>query len=137
MLKPYSYTSAGAANFDAAAISTWQEAGGKLHERMTKAIIAHLDNFPLPFAELVPFFLNLFVDTALVRLDAQTLRSMRPKRRVLLVRFIAKALLCPYYRPEWLEANSGKLLQPASCSYLLLFGSLAGQIQPSKPNTQA
>jgi hypothetical protein len=26
------------------------------------------------------------------------LRGMRPKRRVLLVRFLAKALLCPYYR---------------------------------------
>ena len=29
---------------------------------------------------------------------------MRPKRRVGVVRFIAKALLNPFYRPEWAEA---------------------------------
>jgi hypothetical protein len=46
----------------------------------------------------VPYFLKLFVDAALLQLDAATLRAMRPKRRVLLVRFLAKALLCPYYR---------------------------------------
>jgi hypothetical protein len=46
----------------------------------------------------VPYFLKLFVDAALLQLDAATLRGMRPKRRVLLVRFLAKALLCPYYR---------------------------------------
>jgi len=49
-------------------------------------------------AEYVPYFLKLFVDAALLQLDAATLRAMRPKRRVLLVRFLAKALLCPYYR---------------------------------------
>lgn len=48
--------------------------------------------------EYVPYFLKLFVDAALLQLDAATLRAMRPKRRVLLVRFLAKALLCPYYR---------------------------------------
>jgi hypothetical protein len=46
----------------------------------------------------VPYFLKLFVDAALLQLDAATLRGMRPKRRVLLVRFLAKALLCPDYR---------------------------------------
>lgn len=48
--------------------------------------------------EYMPYFLKLFVDAALLQLDAPSLRSMRPKRRVLLVRFLAKALLCPYYR---------------------------------------
>jgi hypothetical protein len=46
----------------------------------------------------MPYFLKLFVDAALLQLDAPSLRGMRPKRRVLLVRFLAKALLCPYYR---------------------------------------
>lgn len=36
--------------------------------------------------------------SALVGLDAATVRAMRPKRRVLLIRFIAKALLSPFYR---------------------------------------
>jgi hypothetical protein len=35
-------------------------------------------------------FLSLFVDSALVAADAAALRGMRAKRRVLLVRFIAK-----------------------------------------------
>jgi hypothetical protein len=72
--------------------------GGRIHERICKCIIAHLDSHPLPFAEYVPYFLKLFVNAALLQLDAATLRGMRPKRRVLLVRFLAKALLCPYYR---------------------------------------
>lgn len=161
----------------------WGDLGGRLHERICKCIIAHLDSHPLPFAgaaarivhalctrcpaavrvwcrpqpqpqlhnteawrgggvalaphhcachppdacithathhlphlslltlltlatlvtlvtttEYVPYFLKLFVDAALLQLDARALRCMRPKRRVLLVRFLAKALLCPYYR---------------------------------------
>lgn len=48
--------------------------------------------------EYMPYFLKLFVDAALLQLDAPSLRGMRPKRRVLLVRFLAKAMLCPYYR---------------------------------------
>lgn len=42
--------------------------------------------------------------SALIGLDAATVRAMRPKRRVLLVRFISKALLNPYYRQEWVES---------------------------------
>ena len=58
-------------------------------------------------AEYVPYFLKLFVDAALLQLDAATLRAMRPKRRVLLVRFLAKALLCPYYRCERTSGRGG------------------------------
>lgn len=42
--------------------------------------------------------------SSLIGLDAATVRAMRPKRRVLLVRFISKALLNPFYRQEWVEA---------------------------------
>lgn len=49
--------------------------------------------------EIVCWFQN-----ALVEQDAAAVRAMRPKLRVLLVRFIAKCLLNPFYRPEWVEA---------------------------------
>ncbi|KAG2435256.1 hypothetical protein HXX76_007334 [Chlamydomonas incerta] len=87
-----------------AAAEQWTEAGGKLYERLAALAIAYLDTNPLPFAEFVPFFLELFVQSALIGLDAATVRAMRPKRRVLLVRFISKALLNPFYRQEWVES---------------------------------
>lgn len=88
-----------------AALAAWNEVGGRLHERLAAMVTAHMAACPLPFGPLLPHFLGLFVGSALVAADAETLRAMRPKRRVLLVRFIAKALLCPYYRAEWLEVN--------------------------------
>lgn len=91
---------------DAAAVEAWRELGGRVHERLAACVTAHMSACPLPFGALLPHFLKLFVGSALVALDAATLRAMRPKRRVWLVRFIAKALLCPYYRSEWLEANA-------------------------------
>lgn len=48
--------------------------------------------------------LLLPTQSALVDQDAVAVRAMRPKLRVLLVRFIAKCLLNPFYRPEWVEA---------------------------------
>jgi hypothetical protein len=80
-----------------------------VHERLANMVTAHMAACPLPFGPLLPHFLNLFVGSALVAADADALRAMRPKRRVLLVRFIAKALLCPYYRAEWLEVNVNML----------------------------
>lgn len=97
-----------------AARDAWAGLGGKLHERLAALVLAHMSACPLPFAPLLPHFLGLFVGSALVALDAATLRAMRAKRRVLLVRFIAKALLCPYYRSEWLEVNTNRLLTAAA-----------------------
>jgi hypothetical protein len=31
-------------------LSAWQDLGGRIHERICKCIIAHLDSHPLPFA---------------------------------------------------------------------------------------
>lgn len=52
----------------------------------------------LSLALPVPRRCRGWLQSALIGLDAATVRAMRPKRRVLLVRFIAKALLCPFYR---------------------------------------
>ena len=38
-------------------------------------------------------------------MDAGALRRVRGKTRVLLTRFLARALLCPVYTPEWLDAR--------------------------------
>ena len=38
---------------------------------------------------------------------------MRAKRRVGVVRFIAKALLNPFYRPEWANAQLPSAIPPA------------------------
>ena len=38
-------------------------------------------------------------------MDARALRRVRSKTRVLLTRFLARALLCPVYSREWLDAR--------------------------------
>ncbi len=58
----------------------------------------------LPFASPLIAFSPPPPQSALIGLNAATVRAMRPKRRVLLVRFISKALLTPFYRQEWVEA---------------------------------
>lgn len=81
-------------------------------ERCTKCAISVLQYYPVPFAAMVPIFLNLFVENALIALDAATVRAMRAKRRVLMVRFIAKTLLCPFYRSEWVKAPLPPYMTP-------------------------
>lgn len=39
----------------------WREMGGKLGERMVRVVLVVLETYPVPFAEFVPFFLELFV----------------------------------------------------------------------------
>ncbi|KAK9865409.1 hypothetical protein WJX84_004910 [Apatococcus fuscideae] len=72
------------------------------YERMIQCVMTALDRNPLDFAACIPHFLTLYCDTALVTMDAATVHSIRAKRRVLLTRFLARALLSPFYRQEWL-----------------------------------
>ncbi|GAX82609.1 hypothetical protein CEUSTIGMA_g10035.t1 [Chlamydomonas eustigma] len=90
----------------------WEDLAGKLCERMTRCVIAALDHYAVPFAIMVTPFLELYVENALISLDAATVRAMRAKRRVGLVRFIAKALLNPFYRPEWAASSLPLALLP-------------------------
>ncbi|KAK9829330.1 hypothetical protein WJX72_005222 [[Myrmecia] bisecta] len=75
----------------------------KAYERMVQCVMAALDKNPVEFAGYLGFFLPLYGNNALVAMDAKAVHRIRPKRRVLLTRFLARALLCPYYRPGWLE----------------------------------
>lgn len=60
------------------------------------------------------FCMQLFVGGALLATDASAIHSMRAKRRVLLVRFIAKALLSPFYR----QGGAGAVIKKNS--YLVI-----------------
>ncbi len=71
----------------------------KCFERMLQCVMAALDRDPLDFAQYLPFFLTLYVNDSLLAMDAVTVHRIRAKRRVLVTRFLARALLCPYYRP--------------------------------------
>lgn len=57
---PYACT-AGVLAAGSAAAESWMEVGGKLYERMAALAIAYLDTAALPFADYVPYFLDLFV----------------------------------------------------------------------------
>uniref|UniRef100_A0A7S3VSI4 Importin N-terminal domain-containing protein n=1 Tax=Dunaliella tertiolecta TaxID=3047 RepID=A0A7S3VSI4_DUNTE len=98
---------------DPAATRAWTELARKVFEHAGRAMIAYLDNYAIPFAGFVAPFLTLFVNGALISLSAEEVRNMRPKFRVILVRFIAKALLNPYYRPEWVNAILPAALPPS------------------------
>ena len=41
--------------------------------------------------------------TAIIAMDAGALRRVRGKTRVLLTRFLARALLCPIFSQEWVD----------------------------------
>ena len=50
--------------------------------------------------------LRRYGHTAIVAMDAaQRYGRVRGKTRVLLTRFLARALLCPIYTPEWLDSS--------------------------------
>lgn len=75
-------------------------------------MLAALDKQPLGFARFLPAFLAFYGHAALVALDAAALQHVRPKTRVLLTRFLARVLLCPYYTSSWLEGRTIRGLSP-------------------------
>ncbi|BDA43024.1 Importin-11 [Coccomyxa sp. Obi] len=78
----------------------------KSFERALQCVLAALDKQPLGFARFLPAFLAFYGHAALVALDATALQHVRPKTRVLLTRFLARVLLCPYYTSSWLEGRT-------------------------------
>lgn len=77
--------------------------GGKTFERATQCVLAAMDRNPVDFAAYLPHFLPLYGENALFAMDAATVHSVRSKRRVLLIRFLARAMLCPVYQSSWLR----------------------------------
>ncbi|EIE26982.1 ARM repeat-containing protein [Coccomyxa subellipsoidea C-169] len=80
----------------------------KSFERALQCVLAALDKQPVGFARFLPAFLAFYGHAALVALDAAALQHVRPKTRVLLTRFLARVLLCPYYTSSWLEGRTAR-----------------------------
>ena len=74
-------------------------------ERIGQCITAALDKNPVGFAPFLPHFLPLFVHSALVAPDASAVARLRAKRRVVVTRFLSRALLCPLFRREIIESQ--------------------------------
>ncbi len=56
--------------------------------------------------------LTRYGHTAIIAMDAAALRRVRGKTRVLLTRFLARALLCPIFSQEWAERpQKGGIIQ--------------------------
>ena len=85
--------------------------------------MAAMDRNPVEFASYLPYFLPLYSNNALLTMDAAAVHRIRPKRRILLMQFLARALLCPVYQTEWLDAHAaGECAYPyveAICSALV------------------
>lgn len=84
----------------------------KSFERALQCVLAALDKQPVGFARFLPAFLAFYGHAALVALDAAALQHVRPKTRVLLTRFLARVLLCPYYTRSWLEGRTAQGIAP-------------------------
>lgn len=83
------FSSPGAPPLAPAQLPAWQSLGSRLFEVMARSVISFLEHFPIPFAAYVPYFLTLYAQNAVIGLDAETIRNMRPKLRVLLARLAA------------------------------------------------
>ena len=70
----------------------------KHFERMVHCVTIAQDKHAAEFASYLPHFLALFSNSALLAMDAQTVRRMRPKRRILLTKFLAQACMQKLYR---------------------------------------
>ena len=70
----------------------------KHFERMVHCVTIAQDKHAVEFASYLPHFLVLFSNSALLAMDAQTVRRMRPKRRILLTKFLAQACMQKLYR---------------------------------------
>ena len=86
----------------------------KSFERALQCVLAALNKQPVGFARFLPAFLAFYGHAALVALDAAALQHVRPKTRVLLTRFLARVLLCPYYTRSWLEGRTAQGIAPVT-----------------------
>ena len=70
----------------------------KCWERLIQIALVSMDRHTIAFASHVPAWANLCVGMALLGMDANAVHSIRPKSRMLLTRFVARALIQPLYR---------------------------------------
>jgi len=66
-------------------------------ERILQIGLLASNKFPIKFAPHLPSWIAFCVNTALFGMDAAAVHHIRPKSRVFLIRFVARALLQSYY----------------------------------------
>jgi hypothetical protein len=72
----------------------------KCWERLLQLALVAMDRHTVAFAAHLPAWATLCVNTAMLEMDAAAVHGIRPKSRVLLTRFVARALIQPLYRQE-------------------------------------
>jgi len=72
----------------------------KCWERLVQIALVAMDRHTLAFAPHLQAWATLCVNTALLGMDAAAVHGIRAKSRVLLTRFVARAMLQPMYRVE-------------------------------------
>lgn len=72
----------------------------KCWDRLIQTALVAMDRHTIPFASHVPSWASLCVNTALLGMDSAAVHAIRAKSRVLLTRFVARAMLQPLYRKE-------------------------------------
>lgn len=73
----------------------------KCWERLLQCALVSMERHTVAFAKHVPRWAMSCVDTALVGMDAAAVHGIRSKARILLTRFVARAMLQPMYRREY------------------------------------
>ncbi len=77
----------------------------KSWERLLQTALVAMDRHTLAFARHLPAWATLAVDTGLLGMDAAAVHHIRAKSRVLLTRFLARALLQPLYKTRGDDAG--------------------------------
>ena len=81
----------------------------KCWERLVQIALVSMDRHTLAFAPHVPAWATLCANTALLGMDAAAVHGIRPKSRVLLTRFVARAMLQPMYSRDSPEDEASML----------------------------
>jgi len=88
----------------------------KCWERLLQIGLIAMDRHTVSFAQHIPAWASLCVNTALLGMDSAAVHSIRPKSRVLLTRFVARAMLQPFYREETTAEEEQMMLLLSSAS---------------------
>lgn len=86
-----------------------RDALSKCWERLLQIALVSMDRHTVSFAVHIPQWANLCVETALLRMNATEVHNIRSKSRILLTRFVARALIQPLYRFEAIEKEQESL----------------------------
>ncbi|KAL4857828.1 Importin-11 [Chlorella vulgaris] len=88
-------------------LQRWQLLG-KNWERLLQVALVTMDRHTFQFAAHLPPLMSLCINAALLAMDASLVHHIRPKARVVLVRFCARALLQQLYRRDFVDGSNSE-----------------------------